>query len=122
MNNEDSKPLEFNQDVITPGEILAQQREEKGVGLGEIADSLKISVDYVQAIECSAFDQLPGLTFVRGYLRRYAEYVDLDANQIIQAFDRFIGSEAEANKLNTVNEVEPPDESNHPIFKWFTYL
>ncbi|MCX4025557.1 helix-turn-helix domain-containing protein [Endozoicomonas sp. SM1973] len=122
MKSENIKPLESYQDHITPGEMLAQQRQNLGVGQDEVADNLKISVDFVQAIECSAFDKLPGLTFVRGYLRRYADFVGLDPNQVIQAFDRFTGAAAKEHKPISVTEVEAPDESSHPVFKWFTYL
>ncbi|MDE1460503.1 RodZ domain-containing protein [Spartinivicinus poritis] len=122
MKSENIKPLESYQDHITPGEMLAQQRQNLGVGQDEVADNLKISVDFVQAIECSAFDKLPGLTFVRGYLRRYADFVGLDPNQVIQAFDRFTGAAAKEHKPISVTEVEAPDETSHPIFKWFTYL
>ncbi|WP_163835106.1 RodZ domain-containing protein [Spartinivicinus ruber] len=122
MKSENHQPLESYQDHITPGEMLAQQRQNIGVEQSEVADSLKISVDYVQALESSAFDELPGLTFVRGYLRRYADFVGLDANQVIQAFERFTGSKSAEQRLISVKEVEAPEEASHPVFKWFTYL
>ena len=77
----------------SPGELLQAAREKAGLTEAEVADRLKIPESYVSDIEHCVFDKLPGLVFVRGYVRSYAKLVSLDADKAVEAFDRFTGDE-----------------------------
>jgi len=59
-----------------PSQAVAQDwpawREARGISLREIADTTKISVRYLEAIERGAFDRLPGGVYTEGYIRQYA--------------------------------------------------
>ena len=60
------------------GEFLRRERELRHISLDEVAERTKISRRYLEAIEEERYDRLPGETFVRGFIRSYAQSVGLD--------------------------------------------
>ena len=68
------------------GEILKKRREELGIDIREASDALKISSEYLSAIENDIFDKLPVAVYTIGYIRCYAKYLDVDAEPVIANF------------------------------------
>ncbi len=68
------------------GAWLRTQREARGVSLREIADSSKISLRYLEALEVDRFEVLPAPVFTRGFLREYARVVGLDADEVVNLY------------------------------------
>jgi cytoskeleton protein RodZ len=60
------------------GEFLRRERELRRISLDDVAERTKISRRYLEAIEEERYDRLPGETFVRGFIRSYAQSVGLD--------------------------------------------
>jgi cytoskeleton protein RodZ len=60
------------------GEFLRRERELRHISLDDVAERTKISRRYLEAIEEGQYDRLPGETFVRGFIRSYAQSVGLD--------------------------------------------
>jgi cytoskeletal protein RodZ len=58
---------------------LVALRQSRGVTLEQIADSTKISIRYLRAIEEGRLSVLPGGIYSENYLRQYAEAVEGDA-------------------------------------------
>jgi cytoskeletal protein RodZ len=56
----------------TKSQDLAALRLQKGISLVDIAESTKISVRYLEAIECGEFARLPGGIYSASYIRQYA--------------------------------------------------
>lgn len=74
------------------GERLKRLREERGVTLREIADTTKISVSVLEALERNDVSRLPGGIFSRGFVRAYAEQVGADPDRTVREFAaRFAG-------------------------------
>ncbi|MCZ7651298.1 MAG: DUF4115 domain-containing protein [Thermoanaerobaculia bacterium] len=71
---------------VSFGTWLRRQREARGVGLREIADSTRISLRYLEALEEERFDVLPAHVFARGFLREYARVVGLDPDEVVNAY------------------------------------
>ena len=63
-------------------------RMHQGGDLHEIAEDLRIRYEHLLALEETRFDDLPGPTYVVGFLRSYATYLGLDAEQLIQTMPR----------------------------------
>lgn len=77
----------------TIGERLEEARKRKGISIREAAESTKIRGDYLQKFEANSFEvDLPPL-YVRGFLRSYARYLDLDPDRIVSDFDAVNGRE-----------------------------
>lgn len=74
----------------TPGEYLRKRREEKGLTHAAVGAALHLTVHYVKALEGDDYGKLPGLTFVKGYLRSYARFLGADVDKVIAQFDEHI--------------------------------
>lgn len=61
----------------TLGSFLRHQREQQGVSVPELSRVTRIPSASLEAIESDRFDELPGEVFVRGFLKAYAQAVDL---------------------------------------------
>jgi cytoskeleton protein RodZ len=68
------------------GTELRNGRERRGKSLAALADSTKISVATLQAMERGDFTRLPGGIFTRGFLRAYAREVGLDPEETVQHY------------------------------------
>ena len=69
------------------GHRLKEAREQKGVELSEIAEKTRITYGTLQGIEEGHLDKDPGSVFVRGFIRTYANMVDLDASELQEQLD-----------------------------------
>ncbi len=80
----------------TIGERLEEARKRKGISIREAADTTKIRGDYLQKFEANSFDlNLPPL-YVRGFVRNYARYLDLDPALFLQDYDNHLAAEGKA--------------------------
>src|SRR4051812_37486406 len=70
----------------TVGARLREAREKRGVSLRQIANTTRISVMSLEAVERSDLARLPGGIFTRSFIRAYAEEVGLDPDRTIQDF------------------------------------
>ena len=65
---------------------LAAIRQSKGVTLDQIIESTKISKRFLQAIEESDFDKLPGGVFNTSYIRQYARAIDINECELLEYY------------------------------------
>ena len=70
------------------GEFLRRERELRHISLDEVAERTKISRRYLEAIEEERYDRLPGETFVRGFIRSYAQSVGLDPEDTLLIYNQ----------------------------------
>ena len=68
------------------GETLREARLRRSVDIAEVSASTKIRTKYLRALETEEFDQLPGPTYVRTFLRTYAEYLGLDPHLLVEEY------------------------------------
>ena len=73
--------------VQRPGEYLRQVRVSQIRDIKDVAADLKMPVKTLQALEQDEYKSLPEATFIKGYYRSYAKYLNVDATAIIQRFD-----------------------------------
>ena len=71
-----------------PGRMLQEARTRLGLSLAEVAERLKLAPRQVIAIEKCDFDALPEATYVRGYLRNYAQLTGIPADAVLMAYSR----------------------------------
>jgi cytoskeleton protein RodZ len=69
------------------GQMLRAAREERKWSLTETEDTTKISVRYIQALEEEEYKVIPGITYVKGYLRTYAKQLGLNPDEIISLYN-----------------------------------
>lgn len=79
---------EVNPETEFTGALLRKVRESQGVELSEIAQKTKISLAHLAAIEGDAFDELPALVYVQGFVRQVASHLGLDPTQVAKTYMR----------------------------------
>ncbi len=70
------------------GEILKKEREKQDLSLHEIGLSLKINTKILKALEDGDQKQLPAKTFLRGFVKSYAQYLKMNPQEVLAAFDQ----------------------------------
>jgi len=70
------------------GATLRRARESRGLSVDQAAQALRLSARIVTALEECAFERLPGPTYVRGYLRNYAQFLGLAPQPLVDAYGR----------------------------------
>ncbi|HEX3873132.1 MAG TPA: helix-turn-helix domain-containing protein [Solirubrobacteraceae bacterium] len=68
------------------GAMLREARMRAHIDISEIETETKIRAKYLRALENEEWDLLPGPTFVKSFLRTYAEVLGLDAKLIVEEF------------------------------------
>lgn len=79
--------------MLTVGNLLKKAREHSGKQVEEIAQIIRIKPDYLYKIEQNDFSSFNSSTFVKGFIRSYASFLGLDAENIVALFRRQIGEE-----------------------------
>ena len=69
------------------GSALREARQKAGLSVAEIANALKVAERTVDALEAELYEELPPRPYIRGYVRRYARLVGLDAATVRVASD-----------------------------------
>src|SRR5687767_13925342 len=69
------------------GEELRREREIRGISLKEIADATKISKRFLDALERNDHRTLPAPVFTRGFVREYARYLGLNAEEMVNRYN-----------------------------------
>ncbi|NOJ03450.1 cytoskeleton protein RodZ [Vibrio splendidus] len=86
MNTEqETQTQETVAPAIEAGTLLKNKRESLGLTQKQISDRLKLRVTLIQQIEENQFESDQVATFMRGYIRSYAKYVNLDEKVVLNA-------------------------------------
>jgi cytoskeleton protein RodZ len=68
------------------GETLREARMRRRIDMTEVEAATKIRAKYLRALENEEWDLLPGPTFVKTFLRTYAEYLELDPRMLVEEY------------------------------------
>ncbi|MCE3021409.1 helix-turn-helix domain-containing protein [Staphylococcus pasteuri] len=69
----------------TIGEVLKGRRERLGMTLNELEQRTQLKCHTLEQIENNEFNQLPNSNYAEGFIRKYANVVNIEPNQLIQA-------------------------------------
>lgn len=72
----------------TVGSILKESRLAKKISLDQAEKSTKIRIKFLEAIERDDYSPLPSLSYAKGFVKNYSEYLGLDSNIILAFFRR----------------------------------
>src|SRR2546421_5017990 len=68
------------------GATLREARMRARIDISEIESETKIRAKYLRALENEEWDLLPGPTYVKSFLRTYADALGLDAKLLIEEY------------------------------------
>lgn len=69
------------------GRELRTLREKKGLSINDVADRLKLPVRQIEALENGWYENLPEPVFIRGFLRSYGRFLDMDEAELSRNLD-----------------------------------
>jgi cytoskeleton protein RodZ len=92
MSEEEDKPVEQAAEPQSEGpfagERLAEARREQQISVLEVAKELHLDEHKVRALESNEFDVLGAPVFAKGHLRKYAQLVGVDADDVFTDYYR----------------------------------
>ena len=84
------EPLEEH----TVGAELRAARLRRGEEIRSISHILHIRRDYLEALEESRYEGLPGKAYALGFVRSYAEYLGLDSQHVVERYKAELDGDA----------------------------
>jgi cytoskeleton protein RodZ len=95
--------------VFEIGISLREARLRKQIELPEAEQGTKIRGKYLRALEDEQFELLPAQTYVKGFLRSYAEYLGLDGQLYVDEYNsRYVIGEEGADQPFRARRREAP--------------
>jgi cytoskeletal protein RodZ len=79
---------------------LATIRRNRGISLQQIADSTKISIRSLEAIEQGDFRKLPGGIYNTSYIKQYARAIDYDETEILKVYQLQMSGASQSDRDN----------------------
>jgi transcriptional regulator with XRE-family HTH domain len=89
------------------GQELRRERELRGISLREIADSTRISLRFLQAIEEDHLDRVPGAFFIRAILRSYAKCIGIDEHQVLNKYQEMLSFQEQRHDKEAGDKTPP---------------
>jgi len=75
-------------EVSSIGSILKDARTRKAVSLEEVHAKIKIHPRVLQLLEENKFEKLPSPLFVKSFLKSYAEFLEINPGQLLEAYEK----------------------------------
>jgi cytoskeleton protein RodZ len=96
------------------GNSLREARLRQHLDFPEVEQATKIRAKYLRALEAEQFDQLPSQTYVKGFLRSYAEYLGLEGQLFVDEYNsRFVASDDDLLLRPRRSSARPPRQREH---------
>jgi cytoskeleton protein RodZ len=100
--------------VFELGNSLREARLRQGLDFPELELATKIRAKYLRALEAEEFEQLPSQTYVKGFLRSYAEYLGLEGQLYVDEYNsRFVAPEEDLQLRPRRSSARPPRQREH---------
>jgi transcriptional regulator with XRE-family HTH domain len=103
--------------MIPIGQDLKRERELRGISLKEIAESTKINIRFLKALEEDQLDVLPGKFFTRGIIRGYAKYLGLEEESVLNKYHEALQFLEKNEKEEEKTSVESPPVSIRNVIR-----
>ena len=101
-----------------PGATLQLEREKQGISTASAAATLRLPEKILVHLEAGRFDQLPGDTFARGYVRSYASMLGLDPQRLVLEYDGYVGVVVRERSVSAIDKLTPPNKTGHLLVTW----
>jgi len=81
----------------SPGIILRRCREFHGITLEEAAETTKIGISHLQALEDDRIQEFANQAYLKGFLRIYATYLGLNSDDVARMYEKLFGVKNETS-------------------------
>lgn len=101
------------------GSVFIAARERKGLSVNDVCNAIHLSAKQIQALEHDDFSQLPEPVITRGFIRNYANYLNVDAEPLLKHYRSLVPQEDRSIVVKAnVNTVM----SQHAHQPWLLYV
>lgn len=100
---------------LVAGQMLAQQRESLSLSIEECAETLKLSVSKIQALESGDSKPFASEIFIRGYLKSYAKLLRLSEEELIDCYH------SQSSSSRSVHPLEATEKADSSKW-WLPYV
>ncbi len=121
QNSKSVDELSEDMEVVGPGLMLSDARKKLSLSTENVADRLKFKTNLVENIEQDIFDQKLPATFNRGYLRSYAKLVNIDADEVLSAYDLLGVAEVQRSEMQSFSNLTEK-QAEHSLLMWISYF
>lgn len=94
------------------GDLLRRERERQNLSIKDIEKATSIRALYIDAIEKGEYKTLPGEVYAKGFVRNYANYLKLNANEIVNAFNEEMHPQEEMQVAGSSSVEEARQEQS----------
>ena len=99
------------------GQKLEEARNRKGISIREASESTKIRGDYLTAFESSNFELGIPDVYLRGFVKLYSRFLDLDQDAILADLDLELGTSSRKvtkKSLGSISNSDSKDIQEYP--------
>jgi cytoskeletal protein RodZ len=106
------RTIEFS--MISIGDYLKQNREQKKISLNLVSQKTKININVLRAIESNDFKSLPSPAYIKGFVLSYAKVVQLEPADVINKLEyTYLTLQGKPfPALNHIKEIKSPELEN----------
>ncbi len=72
----------------TAGTILREARAQRNISLETVEEATKIRIKFLDAIERDDYTDLPSLSYAKGFIKNYSNFLGLDSSMVLAFFRR----------------------------------
>src|SRR3954449_11651851 len=91
------------------GVTLREARMRARIDISEIETETKIRAKYLRALENEEWDLLPGPTYVKSFLRTYADALGLDSRALVEEY-KLRHDPLETGELHPIRRPSPREQ------------
>jgi len=96
-------------------QTLIKRRKERDLSLEKVSQTIKIRLPYLQSIESGTWEDLPGEVYVRGFVKRYADFLGLD---MVALMAPYLASHSPVVEASPASNTPLSSEVNRLQFLW----
>ncbi|MBY6028516.1 MAG: RodZ domain-containing protein [Pseudomonadota bacterium] len=106
----------------SPGALLLRERERQGLTREEVGAALNLRPAVIEGLENDNYDEVPVVTYRRGYLRSYAQLLGVDVGRVMTLYSTRMGNEEVERKVTPVYINKPPSRLGAWLFRLMTLI
>ena len=104
------------------GQKLEEARNRKGISIREASESTKIRGDYLSAFEAGNFDLSIPDVYLRGFVKLYARFLDLDHEATVSDLDIELGANPRKVSRKSLGSISKGDSSDSAEYSTSTKI
>lgn len=102
------------------GPILKKHRENLGLSLRQVSVAIKMTPAMLQDIEEEKFENLPQAVFLRGQIKAYCKYLNVDDQEILEIFDHTTKYKKTGAKRSPLDDIS--GQLKTPTYVWLSRI